>query len=162
MNMDTKTSVGVAAAIIIVGAGAYYMLGRTAQAPVSQGTESSLGALLAAGVAQKCTFSDEQSLSSGTVYIANGKVRGDFAADANGENMQVHMIGDGITMHTWVEGMSSGFRTMMNARASSGSPAQSFDTNKQMNYNCSPWSTDNALFVLPSGVIFSETGIPAL
>lgn len=160
--MNTNTTIGIVIAIIVLGVGAYFFFGHSSAPSESalssanqSATPSSLKALIAAGTSQTCTFSDDQSATSGTVHIASGKVRGDFTSTANGQTTQMHMISDGTTAYTWIDGMSSGFKSSMTAATSSRS-SQTFDSDKQMNYTCSPSGADASLFILPAGVTFKD------
>lgn len=161
--MSTKV-IGVLLAIIVLAGGVYYftssgqvpgLMGDRAQMPAGP---MSLKELIAGGVSQQCTFSDDSSgaQTAGTVYVGGGKVRGDFSATSQGKVMGMHMIADGVTMHTWIDGMTSGFSTSMDATQSGTNTQQSFDSDKKIDYRCEPWATDDSKFVLPSGITFQD------
>ncbi len=162
--MSTKI-VGVLLAIVVIAGGVYYitngdrisatLMGDTAQMPAGP---MSLKEMIASGVSQQCTFSDDSSgaQTAGTVYVGGGKVRGDFSATSGGTVMGMHMIADGTTMHTWIDGMTSGFSMNMAAAQSSTNTQQSFDSDKKIDYRCEPWTVDASRFVLPSDITFQD------
>jgi hypothetical protein len=161
--MSTKI-VGVLLAIIAIAGGVYYfsnsgrlssLTDATAQMPAGP---MSLKELIAGGVSQKCTFSDASAgmPTEGTVYVGGGKVRGDFSATSQGKAMGMHMIADGATMHTWIDGMTSGFKMDMAASQSGTNTQQSFDSDKKIDYRCEPWAVDASKFVLPSDITFQD------
>lgn len=128
-------------------------------------SEQSLKDLMMLGASQKCTvsFSNNNSQSQGTIYLSGGKMRGDFTAQVQGKAMVSHMINDGTTTYTWVDGMATGFKMQNQAAKASATPTgtmdnqhQSVDPNAKYNYNCSAWSADGSMFVQPSGINFSD------
>lgn len=131
--------------------------------------EGSTAELIARGGDHVCTFDQtvENSRSTGTVYISNGKMRGDFKSDvsASGTNMSVesHMISDGEFMYTWSSMMPTGFKmaVVQNTTADGTTPTsqQMFDANMKLSYDCDPWTTDVSKFTLPSAVTFTEIKI---
>src|SRR6185369_6722066 len=74
--------------------------------------------LIAMGKPQKCdaTFDTKGNASSGIIYTAGGKMRGDFSSQVDGKTMQMHMIVKDQTSYNWVEGMGTtmGFKTSLN------------------------------------------------
>jgi len=158
----------VIGAIIVVGGGWYAWSsmgggtsGTTTTQEVAASSAMTLTSLMSSGVAQKCTFNDTSSTSqsSGTVYVGGGKVRGDFTAVSEGKTVQAHMISDGTTSYTWIDGMSTGFKMAMTAQtgsASSGQSSQGIDANKQLDYQCTQWAPDATEFQLPASVTFTD------
>lgn len=121
--------------------------------------------LVAAGVSQKCTFneSNDISQSSGTVYIANGKMRGDFDSMAQGIAVKSHMIVDGEYSYVWTPDTNQGFKMSITAGESTGASGssvtqgqQTVDYNQELAYSCEPWTADSSRFSLPSGVVFMD------
>lgn len=168
-----KTVWGIVAAVIIIGAGWYVFMGSGADVPAGMmgpegnaaqqqqmtgGTPMSLAELMAGGAAQKCTFDDTMagSPTSGTVYVGGGKVRTDFTSTQDGKTMSGHMVTDGTTMHTWIDGMSRGFKMSNIASQGAEVPEQSFDVNKKVDYRCEAWTVDASVFALPEGVTFQD------
>lgn len=158
-------------ALLLLIAGGYFMFTKSSKnSPDTSGQSAnsapkSLKDLLTAGVAQKCTFSmtQESGNQSGTTYITNGKLRGDFTSQANGKTMETHMIVSGNTSYVWQEGEKEGFKSSFDPSTSvSGSEAQSasttasLDFNKQGDYKCSAWVVDESMFTPPSDVKFND------
>jgi len=173
--MKNKVVIGIIA-VIIIGAGAWYFISQSGKggvpivsAPVanSNGTSlDTLAAILASGRPVKCTVAPtaDNGNMSGTFYIANGKTRGDYSVNVTGQNMSGHMIVDGQTSYSWFEGQSTGFKvTAAPVSGNENAPAaakQGFDPNQKIGYNCSPWSADASLFVLPANVKFNDMSAP--
>jgi hypothetical protein len=93
--------------------------------------------------------------------VSGGKSRGDFTATVNGKAMGSHMIMDGKTSYIWTDGQTQGFKMSVDAAATAtakdqAAAQQSFDANKKLNYSCSAWSADSAMFSLPAGVQFTD------
>ena len=134
--------------------------------PAASGNQPmSLKDLMAGGGAKKCTFTFSQNAntqSQGTVYVAGGKMSGDFSVTVNGKQQMSHMINDGTTVYTWVDGMGSGFKMAASASENQQTPpagqnsTQSVDPNSKYDYNCSNWSVDNNEFTPPSSVTFTD------
>ena len=138
------------------------------QTPTDQDNfEGSTAQLMARGGDHKCTFDQtvENSHSTGTVYISNGKMRGDFKSDvsAAGTNMSVesHMISDGEFMYTWSSMMPTGFKMKIDQASSPSDEAGqgTFDANMKLSYDCAPWSPGSSQFTLPSSITFTEIKI---
>ncbi len=140
------------------------------QAPIVESQfKGSTAELIARGGDYKCTFDQvvENSRSTGTVYISNGKMRGDFKSDvsAAGTNMSVesHMISDGEYMYTWSSMMPTGMKLKIDQTITTSSETfgqqGSFDANMQLSYDCDPWSPDSSQFTLPSAITFTEIKI---
>lgn len=169
--MNTKIVGAIVAIVVLAGLG-YFLVSKksnnsqqtpenssqTNQQPDTTASSSpkSLQDLLALGTTQKCSFQD--STTSGTTYIANGKTRGDFSTTESGNVTSMHTIMDGKTSYTWIDGQTTGFKVAVNAssQSTSGSPSQGVDASKKLDYNCSVWTTDNSMFDLPSGVQFTD------
>src|SRR5262245_57043103 len=107
MNNTHKLIIAVVVILLIVLG--LYLYSRNAEAPAdgdapgnggeSTGDTRSLRQLVALGTPQKCTFSSDYDggRSEGTVYIANGMMRGDYTSkvDSSGTDISSHMILDG-------------------------------------------------------------------
>ena len=127
-------------------------------------TAQSLKDLIAANRPQQCTVttSTDAGESTGTVYVAGGKMRGDFSVRTNNVSVASHMISDGSTNYIWTDGQPQGFKMSLEESATAGtgtagaSEYQAFDYNAALNYKCESWSGDQSLFALPSGVTFVD------
>lgn len=131
-------------------------------------TASSLRDLIAQGISQSCTYSTDKS--HGMIYLADGKIRGDFNVTSVGSNGQTqtsvsHMIIMENTNYLWTEGMKTGVKMAFDQNATpapvtSNTPTNSFDANALNNYKCSPWVADESMFTLPAGVSFMTIASP--
>lgn len=164
--------------VLFLGAGGFILLsgrrgsqptsnqpGQAAQSTETSGSSTSLKDLLAKGVAQTCTFSND--VSSGTVAISGGKVRGDFDVTIEGKVTKSHMIVDGNTSYIWMDGQTSGFKATFDAEDSKDTPSTpdtaqkgNIDANESLNYNCKPGIINASAFNLPTGVNFMEFSVP--
>ena len=122
--------------------------------------KGSLKDLLARGTPQKCTISsdNELSVSDGTFYVGNGKVRGDFTSSSNGQTFQGHMITDSEYMYTWMDSLDMGFKAKVNIASSAGNnqSSEGVDINKQISWDCDSWNPDASVFELPAGIQFQD------
>ncbi len=145
-------------AVIVIGIGIYMAMNAPGSAPQEQATATSspatLRELAASGTPQKCTFTSANS-TSGTMYVAGGKVRGDFSAQVNGSAIMGHMIVMDNTSYVWMDGMSQGFKNSFDASATTTTGSQGVNPDERVSYSCSSWSTDPSLFALPASVTFS-------
>ncbi|MEK7559516.1 MAG: hypothetical protein AAB521_04380 [Patescibacteria group bacterium] len=175
MNKNVIIAI-VALVLIVLGSGAYIMSKNSAKAPSSQTSPNqsssgdsispkSMKDLLTAGQSQKCTFTDKiaEADSQGTVYVANGKMRGDFDSQVSGESYIMHMIVKDNQSYTWTEGQTTGFMMEFNPdkiaeAVPTGSSSQTVDVNKYIDYKCSGWTADESVFTPPANVKFQNFG----
>jgi len=120
-----------------------------------------LKGLLSLGSSQKCTFVDATSptaSSEGTVYVAQGQLRGDFTSVVAGTTIKSHMIIVGNTSYTWTDAAKVGSKMALATieQQQAPGPNQGFDPNKSVNYSCAYWPTDMNVFALPAGIQFSN------
>lgn len=177
--MQNKIGLIVAAIVIILilGVGAFLMMGKSKQA--SQSTtampeakqeetsqKGSIKGLLAAGKNAMCTFSysDTQGETSGTIYVSGKKMNGDFTTKTtDGKQMDNHMVQDDTYIYSWSSAIPQGTKMKIPSEemaspspASSGAKTEGVDLNKNVDYKCSPWDADNSKFVPPSSVTFMD------
>ena len=161
--MNTKALIGLVA-LIIIGVGAYMIWGRsggygpTSIVPVGGGSQS-IQQLVALGKPITCTFSTTTASGSqqGTIYISDGKVAGDFTADATGAGtINAHMIVRDNTSYVWTSASTQGFKSTVTASSTSGQ-SQGLDYSAQMNYECQSWIADSSKFNLPTTISFSSS-----
>jgi len=129
----------------------------------AQGT---LKSLLTSGKSQKCTYSyDHQSTAvTGTIYVANGKMRGDFVSTSGQSKVAGHMIIDGGYFYVWTDLSNNGIKMAVNQEQPTNAPvnSQTPDINQAFAYTCQGWAGDDTLFTLPSGISFMTTTLPAV
>lgn len=156
--------------VIVLVALAYYMFMRnqpgvvpsyTAQTSSSDSSESkgSIQSLLTAGKNVTCTINYPDQAGSGTVYVSGNKFRGDFNLKAREKEMVSHMIKDAETAYMWSDGSDQGTMFKMDAVKPSvapGTPSQTTDLNKEVDYKCSPGGADAAKFTPPANVKFTD------
>lgn len=167
----------IVAVVVAIGGGAYYLKSNSSlKAENNQHNENaetgddlftegsnrtSIRTLLGLGRDITCTFhrADAQSDISGTVYIADGNMRGDFmmGAQATGD-IESHMIHDGEYAYVWTSEVAQG--TKMRIREGDTSMGAKSDNSvnidDETDYECSGWSKDNSKFELPRGIEFMD------
>jgi len=127
--------------------------------------------LLTQGGNQMCTFSSsgENGMSEGTTYVSGQNIRTDFSGtSADGQTYEGHSIMDGTYMYTWTSPQEPGFKiamdqdyeTMMEEaeeyQAEETTTNNQVDINEKLDYKCSAWNGDSAMFVPPADVEFTD------
>ena len=121
-----------------------------------------MAGLIASGQSVACNFQkqDASGSQSGTVYVAQNKMRGEFnVSDPSSGNFLMHMINDGEYSYSW--GGPFGENQGMKMKASAGQGAsrrQGPDLQEEMEFDCQPWTADAVQFTIPSNVQFMEMG----
>jgi hypothetical protein len=170
--MSTKVIIGIIAAILIVSGGAWYLSqGKAGMGDTNtEVVESSQGAgtfadLLSQAGSRTCTVKTfiEEAPSTGTVYIANGKIRGDFVSmpEAMGSaEVTSHMIQADGYVYTWTDMMPQGMKMKMPEASAQGQTTTqgSVPADTRVEYSCSLWITDDTKFEPPAEVSFMEFG----
>ena len=124
-------------------------------------TPASLKELMSGASSVRCEFSstEDENISSGVVYAANGRARVDFSSTIKNQTTAGYMIMDDSMSYTWIEGESKGFKISTKATTPSQtneSSEKQFDPEKKIDYSCKNWSVDNSVFELPSSVEFTD------
>jgi hypothetical protein len=181
--MGNKVTIGILVVItlILAGAGATWLKNsRSSQStpstmdasssPVVQEADSvesqmTLKDLFSASKSQKCTFSDSSSGSSGTVYLSDGKMRGDFTSSTQGQTVTSHMIVQANTSYVWTDASDQGVKmsyekvtqlTSATASAQANGTNMPISLDQKINYQCSAWTLDPAVMTLPTTVKFND------
>lgn len=98
-----------------------------------------------------CSVTSKSGYSrTGTMYIAGGKVRANFAGTS--------MIDDGANLYAWTNGATTGAKVSA-ALSASGSVIAShggIDLATDVSYACNPWTENASVFALPTTVAFSS------
>lgn len=173
--MGVKTIIIAIVVLAVGGGGAYYLTNNNKDEKQSNSSDTqsqdgsaesnSINGLLAQNKNLNCTFDFTDASgykSSGTLYFASKRVRGDFnSTDSKGKTRYSHMINDSKYQYFWEEGDDSGFK--MNIENIDPSEAQknasekeAVDQNKQYNFDCSDWSVDESQFQPPGSVKFTD------
>jgi len=172
-------AIGIVIAIIIIALLAWYFTKNSsknntvsqtksasdntaAMQPTSGSQPTSLKDLMMSSSSQKCdvSFTNGNTQSQGTIYVGNGKFRGDFSATVNGTTTMSHMISDQQTSYMWVEGMATGYKMAAVANSTTTAPSQAnsqaVDPNANYDYHCSNWPVDNSQFTPPTNINFTD------
>lgn len=154
--------------LIIVIAGGWYLLAKgpgpsgnqPAAAGAAQTGSGTVGDLLAMGPSQCTVTVDENgNAASGTVYVANGKLSGDFATTVNGQEMHAYMINDGSNIYSWTDQSPQGVEMPVSTGdMGTSTPSQMVGNTTPAQYSCTPWAEDDSAFTPPSSVTFMSAG----
>lgn len=153
--------------LIILGAICFFLFGnkKSQSSEVTQKEEpqeqsqsidspKSIKDLMSFSSSQTCTFTADNQ-SNGTVYVAKGKVSGNFTSNIEGKTMASHMLIDGKEFYMWTDGQNQGFKgnlddmTMFNNKNQSNS-SESINPDEKMNYKCQSWNVDESKFEIPN------------
>lgn len=166
--MNTKNIILIVLVLLIVGIGIYFFMNKsgTSAMPETASGPTSLTALMALGIPQKCDFSDTtnpEAQTSGTVYVSGGKSRGDFTSTAGGQTFHAHSIVESDTMYSWVEENGMGVKIAINKdQQKPTGDSKQFDAGKAMDYHCSAWVPDSSKFDVPTNIKFMEMAAPSM
>lgn len=136
-----------------------------AQASVSSDTRMALKDLFSSSKSQKCTFSDTNSGSSGTIYMSDGQMRGDFTSVSQGQTVMSHLIVINNTSYVWTDASDQGVKmsyekvtqlTSSTASAQTSGTTMPISLDQKVSYECSAWTKDPALLTLPTTVKFND------
>lgn len=104
-----------------------------------------------------CSISESKGATkrSGTVYIANDMMRGDFFTTT-----AISMIDNGTELYAWKSGNTQGIELSAVKSVDNAAIAiwGAIDPTENLNYICHPWIVNPDFFTLPMGIIFSATG----
>lgn len=108
----------------------------------------------------KVQYSVEQISSSGQVYVSNKNIRGNFTSTVQGFTVDTSFIAkDGMT-YTWSSLSPIGFKApVVEGKTTGGTETKgtiSVDLKQIGDYDCSPWTVDEKLFVPPATITFKE------
>ncbi|MBS3903177.1 MAG: hypothetical protein KGZ30_02240, partial [Anaplasmataceae bacterium] len=125
--MSSKLILWLIVAVVVIGGGVWY-LGMPQGGVVNQEGEvendsqdsqarkitGSIEDLLAEGESYRCNFVYESDLadSTGVVYVSGGKLKGDFETEVSalGRKVVTHLIRDGASVYTWIDGTDIGVK----------------------------------------------------
>jgi uncharacterized protein YodC (DUF2158 family) len=108
-----------------------------------------------AGYSQKTT---------GTVFLNDGKIRGDFDISVQGMNLKASLIVKDDFNYAWTSMSPVGRKVKIDTETEVKDANNvvdhvgSYAWNDELigDYNCESWSVDNSVFELPAGVQFQE------
>lgn len=123
--------------------------------------DGSVEALIARGGEWKCSIdtSTDKTVSSGQVFVAKGKFRGNFTTNVKGfGDVMSYMISDGVTTYTWSTASPTGIKMPATKGSIPGSGPTTgggaVDATHSYSYVCEPWSVDMSMFTPPNNVQF--------
>lgn len=182
--MNKKIWLAVVAVLILLGVGGYFVLGSkkdssnsstqessssTEVASTKKSLNTSLDELAKLGENMQCSFTHTDqstgSVSSGTVYVAGAKMRGEFRVqDATSGEIKSSMINDGTYAYTWIDSEKQGskFKIPATGESTTAETGDSAQTNEPVNtdqsyeFNCDKWSVDESFFTPPADVEFTD------
>jgi len=175
MRMQIKTLIGVVVAIVVVGGGIWYVSTNKAEAPVdgmpaaSEDTaegSGTLAELMKRAGSYKCTVemkpteANENTASSGTVYVADGKMRGDFTtvvAALGGKIVESYMISTDGYVYTWSNLLPQGMKMQISTSGDTATQG-GMDASAAVDYHCAPWNVEASRFTVPTNVKFTTVG----
>lgn len=172
-----KAILGVIAAVIVIGGGAWYVSSQNGgSANVEGGMEEkkenagqgTIGELIARAGSWICTVTVdmEEAPSDGVTFIADGMVRADFTSTIDGKAVTSHMISADGYVHTWSDAYPQGVKMKIpEGQATTDSTVGGVSADSRVDYDCQPWAKDSSKFVPPSDVSFmvmGEGGMPAM
>ncbi len=113
------------------------------------------------GETYKCSVSQtaQNTLSTGTVYLDRGLVRGDFTVKYGESSMQsTFIMRDGYT-YTWTSAApTTGVKIKNDTTATVGAAINTpngFFLDEIGDYSCEAWKADASKFILPTSVTFT-------
>jgi hypothetical protein len=184
--MSKKIVIGVGIGVaVIFGVGAAWFVVNNKQEPVnsvtnsqqatttqpqSQQESSSIKSIMAAGANKKCTFTTTAESGAkivGTIYIsADKKMRGEYnTTSEEGKSTTSNMIITQTEQFMWNPETKEGVKMNINTATTNtqpegqpSTPPQSggLDTEKNYDFKCTDWKLDEAMFVAPSDVTFTD------
>lgn len=169
--------IGIAVAVIVVLAAGYYLFrGVPAGAPTAttEGTKtdaagspqsgsSTFAELAARGGSLQCMVTTTQggATTHGTVYLANGQMRGDFTSSVSGLTINSSVIQTGGFIYSWSDASPQGVKIPVTASASTSASTRGFNPNAQVSYTCSPWTPDSGQ-IYPSRSYYLRSALDLL
>lgn len=124
----------------------------------TQEQATSLKQLLQATTPRICTFNSTQSdaQSSGTVFVANGMLRGDFVSTINNQTVNSHLIVKDNTSYVWTDQLQEGVKVSMHQLDNKNPEDQPINLDEKMKYDCQTWTQEEKVFALPEGIEFQD------
>ncbi len=96
---------------------------------------------------------------TGTVYLSEGNLRGDFATTIDGRTLESSMLETGGYLYAWMAIGTHGVR-LLAASTASGSAVVSYggiNPTQELSYSCNLWKADASRFAPPANIAFTDT-----
>ncbi|MEK7601598.1 MAG: hypothetical protein AAB480_03660 [Patescibacteria group bacterium] len=183
--MNQKTIVWGIVVLVILALGAWYLSSSGASSTGTQGetattttttgttgtpagtpaTTNTFKSIFTQSGNHQCDYSQSNSTGQSTsvIYIADGKMRGEFRSTMSGASTASLMIYSGGYLYSWKEGATTGKKSSIRALADLPdvipqdltSGAIYGTSANTVGWNCHDWLKDVKLFTIPTYVTFS-------
>ncbi|HWB34110.1 MAG TPA: hypothetical protein VG753_02215, partial [Candidatus Paceibacterota bacterium] len=125
----------------------------------SAGSSTTLKAVTAQGGNYTCSLYTMTTAGQtrGTIYGSGGKTRLDLTYQSNdGTSVVTHIIRNGTTSYTWVDGQTMGFKSAITASSPVVSQPQGgvISDDSSVSSDCRPWVPDATQFTPPTAISF--------
>lgn len=167
--MNKNLFIGIA--VLLLLGGGYFYFSKSPASPIKKATsgliKGNIQDLFEKGTNMTCTFKyvEDENTSEGTIYVSGKKMRGNFSLrQADGAAFASNVIRDETYGYTWMEGQAQG--TKIKIETSEEILEESSENNKKnelfaldnkdIDYDCKPWSVDNSMFTPPTNVKFQD------
>lgn len=122
----------------------------------------SLSSLFNYGESLVCTVETTSAYTkrSGTVYISDRELSGDFSSYINGEMTATKMVDNGSYIYVWSKNSTNGV-TVPAPLLSGGSAiisAGGVSLSEDVSYRCNLWKQESSRFAVPSNITFTSPG----
>ncbi len=132
--------------------------------PGTKSTATSLREVIAGMGNTTCNYErvDGNIRSSDTLFISNGKIRGEFRTTTAGVSKNTIRYYDGSALYTWTEGTAAGTKSSVRSAADIAMLIPANLTQgvvlgtplNNVSWDCHTWKVDTAMLGTPKGVTF--------
>jgi uncharacterized membrane protein len=142
---------------LIIIFGVIFFIMNKGGTPTTATSPDSIRSILSSGASKQCTINQTTDTTkvTGSVYIANGKMRADITSASTGVTTNAHMVISNDYTYTWVDGVSTGFKVAM-SQSTTDTSRQPLDLDDQKGVVCTSWSANDAKFDLPTNISFPD------
>lgn len=143
--------------------------GQTNTGSSQASSPTTISGLRLAGENKKCTFTstlEDGSQSAGTIYVdADKRMRGDFDLTKSGVATKSSMIIRDDTQYLWRPTTNQGTKMSIDAILDQNSDSVARDSQSSssgtgmdtpVNFTCTTWRVDDAMFTPPASVTFTD------
>jgi hypothetical protein len=165
--------IAIVLVLAVAALGGYFLFGKnivsisqqTTQTEQNSQNPSTLKELLTSSITRQCSFkeSSDDVDTTGVVYVAGGKMRGDYDNVQGGKTAKMHMLVMNNYTYIWTDGQTKGYKMLFNPESTSETSSPSASTNQEqvdldrkIDVNCSTWVADGTVFELPGGIEFMD------
>ena len=145
--------------LLFLAAVAYFAVNQTSLfQPPATPKSTELVSLVASSEPQTCTF--DNGTERGKIFVADGKMKGEFVSKIEGGEQAGSVIVDGASTYLWSEGGTQGI--ILPYDSGNGNledaviPTGFVDGTRRLDYECRPWKKNLKVFELPKDVAFSQ------